>query len=62
MLRDISQRRNEIKEDFCKAYLATFPISESDLNRVISNIELVEKWSKDRSSVSWYFRVKGTDV
>lgn len=58
MVRDILNRRNEIKDDFCKAYLASVIPEGADVDWIIQNIELVEQQTKDPMCVKWYFKQK----
>jgi hypothetical protein len=57
----ISLNRDQIKEEFCKAYLASVipknqPVTPEWL---IQNVELVEQWhNAEKTTVSWYFRMK----
>lgn len=57
-IQDISCRREAIKEDFCKAYLAAKMPPGEGVDWIMSNVQLVERWSEDRLTVTWYFEVK----
>ena len=54
ILADISTRREAIKEDYMKAWIATF-VEDKDLTPewLASNVYLEERWSDDRLTVSW---------
>ncbi len=56
VMKEISQKRDEIKEEFTKAYLAAIIPEGVPFEDFIQKIELVEQWSRDRMSVNWYFR------
>jgi hypothetical protein len=58
-LEDISSRREHIKEEFAKAWLAT-NVEDKNLNAdfLINNIKLVEIRSDGWAKVSWYFELK----
>lgn len=58
MVSDILSRRNQIKEDFFKAYLSATMPDDADLDWIIQNIELVEQRTSDALCVKWYFREK----
>jgi hypothetical protein len=59
ILQAISLRRNEIKEEFIKAWLAeALPPDKLTAEYIVQNVEMVETWSDDRLSVRWHFRLK----
>ena len=58
LIQNINERRGQIKEDYIRAYLSELPAEELVLDKIISKLELVETWSKDRLTVSWYLRLK----
>lgn len=55
LLKEISVKRNEIKEEFCKAYLAHL-LDKFTVDEILEKIEMVEVQSLNE--VSWHFRIK----
>lgn len=46
LLSEINYRREEIKNEYLKAWLATLsPKHTVDIDWIIQNVEMVEKWS-----------------
>jgi hypothetical protein len=62
IIRDISVRREEIKEEYIKAWLAyKLPKDidvKSQIDWILDNCQLEEKWSDDRKSVTWRMVIK----
>ncbi len=58
LVMNISTNRAQIKEDFIEAYLANLPVGDIDVDNILENITLVERWSRDGLSVRWYFEKK----
>lgn len=55
----ISERREQIKEEYAKAWLATLiPDHNLDRDWLIANVQLVERWSKDHTKVAWNLEMK----
>lgn len=59
ILREVTQRREEIKQEYIKAWLASaVPDKNLNIDWLIQHVHLVEKWSDDMRSVSWHLEVK----
>ncbi len=58
ILQDITIRREQIKEDWVKAWLTVNLPKDVPLDWLINNVEMVEQWSKDRLTVTWSLRLK----
>lgn len=57
LVRGISHRREQIKEDFIKTWLAVnVPDEHMTVEWIVNNVEVVETWTDDRTSVSWHLR------
>lgn len=56
VIKQISLKREFFKNEFCKAYLSHLADKNSDLKNIMERIELVEKWSDDGKSITWFFR------
>ena len=58
LVKEVSVRRDQIREDFVRAYLSTIEIEDAfQFSEILKKLELVEQWSPDRMAVSWHFRV-----
>lgn len=60
IIQELMEKRNQLKEDFVRAYMANrFPAQSVD--EIIKSTELVEQWTDDRMGVKWYFRERNAD-
>jgi hypothetical protein len=60
LLQELMGKRDSIKEDFVRAYMASrFPAQS--IEEIIQSTELVEQWTDDRMGVKWYFRERNAD-
>lgn len=57
-LNDIFKRRVEIKDQFCKAWMAVNIPDGTSPDWIINNVQLVETWSDYRLKVSWHLELK----
>ena len=59
---EIITKATKIKEDFCRAYLASY-VNENttveDMNKLIKSIEMVQQ--SDMTNFRWYFRPREDD-
>lgn len=54
LLKDIQDRRNEIKEEYIRAWIAAVvPDENLNLDWIIKNLSIQEQWSDDRRTVTW---------
>lgn len=59
LIQDISHRREEIKKEYVKAWLAsTLSTTNVNIDDLIQRVHLVEKWDSGRTKVSWYMEYK----
>lgn len=57
-MQELAERRNQIKEEYVRAWLSSLPIDDIDLDWVLQNVELVEEWNDKRTQVRWYMRMR----
>ena len=59
IIHEISLKREQIKEDYIKAWLAsTVPDEHLNVDWLIQNVELIERRSDDGKTISWSLELK----
>lgn len=62
LIAEISTKRNLYKEEYIKAWFATIPEDNLNIDYIIQNVELVEKFDSTKHQLTWYLRIKDAQL